>query len=172
MRLARLKGKKALAAALVALVMAALAAWRGEDPSLPSTGLVERVYDGDTLLVNAGVKLKVRVLGIDTPEKEGPYTKAEPFGVEATARMKALAEGRVVRLDFAGEETHDKYGRTLAYVILPGGESAGEVLLAEGLAEVFRMARHPLKARYGELQARAQAQCRGMWRARCGQSAR
>lgn len=171
MRLGRMKGKKAVTAALVALVMAALAAWRGEDPSLPSTGMVERVYDGDTLLVNAGVKLKVRVLGIDTPEKDGPYTKAEPFGAEATARMKSLAEGRVVTLDYAGEETHDKYGRSLAYVILPGGESAGELLLAEGLAEVFRMARHPLKARYGELQARARAACLGMWRARCARKA-
>jgi micrococcal nuclease len=59
-----------LAAALV-LVVALAAVLRA--PGAPSQAVVERVIDGDTIVVAAGGREeRVRLLGIDTPETVDP----------------------------------------------------------------------------------------------------
>ncbi len=63
-------------------------------PSAPSAaGRVVRVVDGDTLEVRlaTGQTVKVRLIGIDTPETVKPATPVECGGRSATARMKRLA---------------------------------------------------------------------------------
>ncbi|MCA9487491.1 MAG: thermonuclease family protein [Nanoarchaeota archaeon] len=71
------------------------------------TGLVERIVDGDTLVVNGE---KVRMLGINTPEK-GEYLsdKAQEF-------LETTILNETVELEF-GKDIYDLYGRKLAYVI-------------------------------------------------------
>jgi len=97
-----------------------------------------RVIDGDTLLlaaaddVSAGA-LRVRLLGVDTPETVAPGRPAEPWGEVAAAftrRFVANQELRV-RLD---KRRVDRYGRRLAHVFLPDGRSLGEELARHGLA--------------------------------------
>jgi micrococcal nuclease len=83
---------------------------------------VQRVVDGDTLLLIGGER--VRLIGIDTPESVKPETPPEPFGHEASEFTKQLAEGRDVRLEF-DRHREDQYGRTLAFVYI------GELLLNE-----------------------------------------
>jgi len=159
-------GKFFGAALAVALAVAAADAQQAAPPA--ETAVVSRVFDGDTVAVRIGRKKRnVRLLGIDAPEKDGPYTTAEPFGAEAASRAAQLALGETVTLVYAGDRREDRYGRALAYVVLPDGRSLGEVLLAEGLAEVFRKSRHPLKKRYQRLQSQARRQCLGMWKRRC-----
>jgi micrococcal nuclease len=130
----------------------------------PSEGHVIHVYDGDTIRIQKGSKkYKIRLLGVDTPEKEGPYTRAEPFGIEASRRTRGLVEGKTVNLIYGSGRKWDKYGRLLAFVYLNDGRSLGEILLSEGLAEVYRKASHKKKKLYYRLQDQARKQRIGMW---------
>ncbi len=147
------------------MVSGAIRAFGGESP--PESGLVTRVYDGDTIVVSLnGKEEKVRLLGIDTPEKKGPYTKEEPMSREASRRTAELALKKMVILVYGGETLRDRYKRLLAYVILPDGRTLNEILLKEGLAEAFRKFRYSDKERYFRLQKEARRMCVGIWKMR------
>lgn len=79
------------------------AAPRGDTRS----GRVKRVIDGDTFHMTDGTK--VRLVGINTPEK------GTPLCPEATEALRRMVADREVTLAFDVERT-DQYGRTLAYV--------------------------------------------------------
>jgi len=79
-----------------------------------ATRTVERVVDGDTIVVDGGER--VRLIGVDTPETVKPNTPVQCFGREASDYTKSLLpKGTRVRLEFDVRRT-DRYGRTLAYV--------------------------------------------------------
>ncbi len=87
---------------------------------------VERIIDGDALDVRAASEpLRVRVFGIDTPERE---ERCDP---EATARLAALA-GTSMRL-MADVRQQDGFGRELRYLFTADGRSIDAALLDEGL---------------------------------------
>jgi endonuclease YncB( thermonuclease family) len=91
---------------------------------------VGRVIDGDTLdVVASGVTLRVRVFGIDTPER------GEACFTEATRRLETLA-GREVRL-VPDRRLQDAYQRELRYVFTPAGRSIDAALLDEGYARAW-----------------------------------
>ncbi len=69
---------------------------------------------------------------INTPERGD-----KGFGA-ATARNVALVEGKTVTLDDCEENAKDRYGRTLAYVIV-GATVVNEVLLREGHATALHI---------------------------------
>lgn len=111
-----------LRSAMAACVLIATGACSGSEPVTTSaTDLppgddrsVERVVDGDTLIVDGGER--VRLIGIDTPETKAEDRPVECFGPEASAHLAfLLASGSDVRLAY-DEESSDQYGRTLAYV--------------------------------------------------------
>jgi endonuclease YncB( thermonuclease family) len=71
----------------------------GLDP--PSDGnyrIVQRVIDGDTLVVDNGER--VRLIGVDTPETKHPGKPVERFGKQAAAFTRRMVEGKRVRLEF------------------------------------------------------------------------
>lgn len=88
---------------------------------------VERVVDGDTFVTSDGTK--VRVSGIDTPETKHPTKGEETGGQSATQLATFFLQGNYVWLD--GNAT-DKYGRRVAKVQLPGGNSYADVIKAHG----------------------------------------
>ncbi len=94
---------------------------------------VSCVVDGDTLWL-AGTK--IRLADINTPETTHSGCVAErALGEVATRRLIDLLNGGpVVFRRTAGERDEDRYGRKLR-VALRDGESLGEILVAEGLAE-------------------------------------
>ncbi|MDH4183655.1 MAG: thermonuclease family protein [Nitrospinota bacterium] len=151
------------------LALAAIVAMNGPqaasvDSSLPTEAIVLKVFDGDTLLVESQEKrYKVRLLGIDTPEVDGPYTKAEPFGKAASQRTAQLALGRTVKLEYGGDSAWDRFGRLLAYVTLPDGTDLNRLLIQEGLAEAFHSTQYTRKALYHQEQAKAKQARRGIW---------
>lgn len=127
--------------------------------------IVTRVVDGDTIVVMLnGSKTKVRLQGVNTPEKDGPYTKAQPMNQAATRRTKELAENKTVTLLSGGKDETDKYGRLLAYVVLPDGRTLNEILIKEGLAEVYRRFNYSEKTRYIAMETEAKAACKGIWK--------
>lgn len=81
------------------------------------SAVVERVVDGDTLVVTLdGQQERVRLLNIDTPETVHPDKPTECLGPEATERMEELLRpGDEVQLAFDEERT-DQYDRLLAGV--------------------------------------------------------
>lgn len=81
---------------------------------------VERVVDGDTIVVNCGgVEKKVRLIGIDCPESvHSDESKNTQEGRTASAYTKnLLSEGQTVWLEKDVSDT-DKFDRLLRYVWL------------------------------------------------------
>jgi micrococcal nuclease len=95
--------------------------------------VVERVIDGDTLIVQTVGT--VRLIGVDTPETVHPRRAVEPFGPEATRFTRTLAEGRAVRLEYEGKR-RDRYGRTLGYVYLDDGTFVNAEIVKQLLGQL------------------------------------
>jgi endonuclease YncB( thermonuclease family) len=94
---------------------------------------IKFVYDGDTILLNTGQK--VRYLGIDAPEIGCGERKSEFMALAARDENIRLVKKRKVTLEFDRERT-DQYGRLLAYVYLENGEMVNALLIRKGLAHV------------------------------------
>ena len=84
------------------------------------TAKVLRVVDGDTVHVvnKAGKKFKVRLTGIDAPEKNQPY------GLASTYKLTEILINKWILLkskpDNGNQYSIDRYNRVLAKVILDG----------------------------------------------------
>ena len=124
---------------------------------LPDTVLVQRVVDGDTIVLAGGER--VRYLGIDTPEVTGV---PELFGPEVTYANRRLVEGQRVRLE-RDVSDRDRFDRLLRYVYVDGVMVSAE-LLREGFARVLV---YPPDSRYAQcfvaLEEEAQEVGRGLW---------
>ena len=83
---------------------------------------IERVVDGDTVDVSVDLgfdinhKARVRMMGIDTPEKRTKNKAEKVLGLASTARLKELLKGRQIKL-VCSKEGKGKFGRILADVI-------------------------------------------------------
>jgi len=109
-----------LAVAVLAVSVAGVLHATSGGGAPPATGTVERVVDGDTVIVRSGGdEERVRLLGIDTPETVDPDRPVGCFGPQASAYTKHLLTGRSVSLVY-DRELHDRYDRLLAYVYLRG----------------------------------------------------
>ena len=127
---------------------------------------VTKITDGDTIHVMIdGTDEIVRLIGINTPETVDPRRTVECFGKEASERMKEIAHGKIVRLEY--DETQalrDTYGRLLAYVYLEDGQMINRKMVAEGYAyEYTYMTPYRYQREFRELQSLAQSADRGLW---------
>ena len=79
---------------------------------------VSKVTDGDTIHVLVdGQDLKVRIIGIDTPETVAPNQSVGCFGPEASAfALNALGDSSVYLEYDSSPGEFDRYHRTLAHV--------------------------------------------------------
>ena len=93
----------------------------------PKKGKVERIVDGDTIVLNNGSI--VRYVGITSPET------GEPFEKQASEANRALVEGKEVSLEYDNYKG-DKFGRILAYLITPDGNNVSIELARQGMAQV------------------------------------
>ena len=84
--------------------------------------LVTKVVDGDTLWVQRGGQVvKLRLIGIDTPETRDPRKPVQCFGREASAAAETMVAGRQVLLESdPSQGAVDRYGRELVYVWVDG----------------------------------------------------
>lgn len=127
-------------------------------------GKVTHVVDGDTIDVRAKRrKIRVRLIGIDTPEVFGG---SECGGPEASGAMKGLAEGRRVKLATdPSQDRRDRYGRLLAYAHRIGGPSLQVAILQAGWAKVYVYNNNPFRkvGRFREAERQARDAGRGAW---------
>jgi endonuclease YncB( thermonuclease family) len=114
---------------------------------------VVRVGDGDTLTVlsTENKQMRVRLHGIDAPER------GQPYGKVATKRLRELSQGgvRVV------EQSKDKYGRIVADVYNSKGEWLNLKLVEEGLA--WHYARYSNDHHLANAERTARARGLGLW---------
>lgn len=84
------------------------------------TGRVVAVADGDTITVLDAARhpVKIRLSGIDAPEKKQPY------GTRARQHLSELVFGKVVEIDW---QKHDRYGRIIGRVIAPEEHCAATI---------------------------------------------
>ncbi len=129
-------------------------------PAPAAAQVVERVVDGDTIVVR-GVG-RVRLIGVDTPETVAPGRPVEFFGREASAFTKRLLEGRPVRLEYDRERT-DRYGRTLAYVHLADGTFANAEIIRRGYGHAYTRFPFRYLDRFRQLEREARSAGRGLW---------
>lgn len=124
---------------------------------------VERVVDGDTLVLDGGAR--VRLIGADTPETVKPNHPVEPFGPEATAFTKRFVAdaGMVVRLQM-DRERKDRFDRFLAYVF-DGNRMLNEELIRAGLASARTDFNYSstMKRRFRKAEEEARSAGRGIW---------
>lgn len=105
--------------------------------SKSASNQIVRVIDGDTIAI-AGDE-RVRLIGIDTPEKGECGFENAKLTLE-----NLLSDGEIIFFDGAASDT-DKYGRLLRYVEVSGVD-AGLQLITEGLA----IARYDSRDGYGK----------------------
>jgi len=148
-----LAGRRPAGAALVILSLAAAGAWLlGAGSAGVLEGRVVAVQDGDSIeVLSGGERVRVRIFGIDTPER------GQPWAERSKRALSARVAGREVRVN---EVTVDRYGRTVGEVYADG-VCVGCELVREGHAWVFR--RYTDDPVLFELEADARAARRGLW---------
>src|SRR5262245_38684438 len=119
------------------------------------TGRVVGVSDGDTLTVlrDGRTQVKIRLHGIDAPESK------QDFGTQAKKLTSELSFGQVVTVR---PHDRDRYGRTVADVVLSDGRLLNHELVRQGLAwHYVQYARN--EGTLSKLEAEARAAKRGLW---------
>jgi micrococcal nuclease len=108
--------------------------------SANTTWVVTNIVDGDTLDARSSTGLveRIRVIGIDTPER------GECGFAEAANMLSGLVLGKQVTLVAGARDNHDRYDRLLRYVDV-GSKDAGLELIKAGLA----IARYDSRDGYG-----------------------
>jgi micrococcal nuclease len=132
-----------------------------DHPLAAGTHTIERVVDGDTLLLPDDVR--VRLIGVDTPETVRPEYPVEPFGPEAAEFTRDFLASGKARLTF-DREREDRFGRKLAYVWV-AGQLLNEELLRAGLGRWERGFDYEseMKKRFQRAEREAQAARLGIW---------
>lgn len=136
-------------------------------PDAAERAVVERVVDGDTVVVEVGgARERLRLIGVDTPETVRPGAPVDCYGPEASAwTTGALPAGAIVWLEADPTQgDRDRYDRLLRFVWTDSGELVNRELVARGLGredtydEPYRYRDEFLAA-----QRTAEAQRTGLW---------
>jgi len=124
------------------------------------TGLVVGIADGDTITVldTDKVQHKIRLAGIDAPEKK------QAFGNRSKESLSALAFDKTVNVETS---KRDRYGRQIGKVLV-NGQDVNLVQVERGMAWFYRQYQReqsPNDRRlYEAAEDAAKAEKRGLWR--------
>ncbi|RMF86537.1 MAG: nuclease [Nitrospinota bacterium] len=118
------------------------------------TGKVVGVIDGDTIeVLREGKAVRVRLAGIDAPERRQPY------GRRAKQYTSALVFGQVVTVQV---QSIGKYGRIIGNVLLSDGRNLSQELVRAGYAWWYRQYA-PHDTTLQRLEREARLAQRGLW---------
>lgn len=115
---------------------------------------VVKVQDGDTydILLPCRQTARIRMLGIDAPEK------GQDFSKKSAQYLRSMVIQRYVTLK---NIELDQYGRILAYTYLPDGSEASREMLKAGLAWHFK--RYNSSRELEDLEREAKERRLGLW---------
>lgn len=109
--------------------------------------------DGDCIcVIHEGKAEQIRLISLDCPGKR------QPFGASAKEYTSEMAFGQEVTVY---GDSRDRYGRTMAEVLLPDGRSLDQEFVRAGLSWWFRNDSKDL--RLGELERQARIARLGLW---------
>lgn len=130
---------------------------------------VIKVIDGDTVVISyQGESVKVRLIGIDTPETKHPQKSVEYMGREAADFLNGLLEGREVSLKLdpvnAANGHLDRYERLLAYIYrIPDNLFVNEEIIAQGYSYPYNEFPFSHSEHFMDLAREARDAAKGMW---------
>jgi micrococcal nuclease len=138
-----------------------------------------RVVDGDTIeIMLNGQKEKVRLIGVDTPEKFASdklhrdaartgqdEATIQALGERASAFTKSSVQrGDTVQVEY-DQQPRNKYQQLLAFVWLSDGRMLNETIVCEGYGNA--LTRYPFRsdymARFRSCERQARKQGKGLW---------
>lgn len=122
------------------------------------TGTVLHVADGDTItVVNRDGRFRVRLRGIDAPEK------AQAYGQEARRQLASVLKGQDVRIVYS---ERDRYGRVVG-TVFRDSEDVCLTMVERGAAWVYRNYLGKLtksqQTAYKAAEYEAKSAKRGLW---------
>ena len=123
------------------------------------------VIDGDTIKIDYfGSEEYVRLIGVNTPEIDGPYTKLECFGNEASGFTRSYLEGQWITIERdPSQANRDKYDRLLRYVYLAGVDFGGYIIEQGYGYEYTYNNSYNRRALYASYQDEAKSNESGLW---------
>ena len=136
-----------------------LALWLGVAQAAGLSGKVVRVSDGDsiTVLDSGNRQHKIRLMGIDAPEK------AQPFGTKSRESLSSMVAGRHVTVAW---QKKDRYGRVLG-VVFADGRDVGLIQIERGFAWHYKAYQRDQSAKdargYAEAEEASRSARRGLW---------
>jgi micrococcal nuclease len=160
-----------VALAVVATATVGTPVMANADP-FAATASVLRVVDGDTIDIRDDVRgrLRIRILGIDTPETKKPGYSVGCWGPEATEFARSMLVGqRVAMQPDPTQDRTDRFGRTLAYLVRADGWDYSVEAARAGTAHSYVYGGNPV-SRYGAIEAaetEARDARRGLWGPPC-----
>ena len=102
-----------------------------QNPTILKGYQAVKVSDGDTMNVQkvengkfVGEVIKIRMFGIDAPEK------TQDYGIESKQALEKLVNGKTLEIE---EKNRDRYGRTVA-VVYVNGKNVNEEMVKNGNA--------------------------------------
>jgi micrococcal nuclease len=117
------------------------------------SGNVVKIVDGDTYdIIDNGEKKRIRMEGIDAPERGMDYYKV------SKEYLGELCDNQYIRLE---EKEKDRYGRVIAKSFLPDGRELGEEMIRAGLAWHFK--KYSSDEKLARLENEARASRIGLW---------
>ncbi len=129
-------------------------------------GRVVKVVDGDTIdvLLN-GKDVRIRLIGIDTPETVDPRKPIQCFGREASEKMHSLVDGKNVYLESDPTQSNrDKYKRLLRYVYLEDGSFVNKLMVEQGFAHEYTYnIPYKYQAEFKQAEEGARSKGLGLW---------
>ncbi len=123
------------------------------------TGKVVKVTDGDTITVldNTNIQHRIRLQGIDAPER------GQPYGNASSKHLASLVAGKTVSVKWA---KRDRYRRIVGFVIVDGHD-VNLVQVKAGIAWFYRYYQKELSAedrrRYATAEDQARTDRLGLW---------
>ncbi|MGK2945726.1 MAG: thermonuclease family protein [Desulfuromonadales bacterium] len=143
-----------------------------EEPVPALKGTVTWIYDGDTLEIDT--LGKVRLIGIDVPERESSsrdsylanrgIAAARQREIYRAAKQFNISQVKGQRVSLILDEPpRDRHGRLLAYVYLPDGRLLNRLLIEQGLAVVYRRFSFSMKDDFLAAETVAKRDGMGMW---------
>ncbi len=123
------------------------------------TGKVVKVADGDTITVldNTNTQHRIRLQGIDAPERKQPFANA------SRKHLASLVAGKGVTVKWA---KRDRYRRIVGFVLVDG-QDVNLAQVKAGMAWFYRYYQKELSAENRKLYAQAEDEARankkGLW---------
>ena len=144
---------------------------------------ISKIIDGDTIEIKSingenifqtdKNKIKVRLIGINTPEYNLIEKKAECFGKEAKDYLKDIADDKIAAIEIDNsQELFDKYDRLLGYVYVKESGFKGkniymlnDFILKNGYGFEYTYNQNPYKyqKQFIQFQDKAKKSNLGLW---------